>query len=161
MSRYSTSGESAAALADATGFAWLQGAAAQGFKLHRITLGCRLTTGAAVASTQLQVQVIRFTSAGTTPGSYKAGQCQALWGNTTSQITGNGAATTFSAAPTMTNAPLFTLNFNTQSGLDFPIEDPEEVIVSRATTDGIVLKHNSGAALAANTVITWSLEWEE
>lgn len=162
MARFSAAGESAAAVADNTIFAHLQPSATVGARIRRITLGARLTTGVAIASVQIQVQVLRATNASSVPGGYQAGlpldNLRTPTG--TSSLTGGGIATTWTTPPTVSVA-LYRLNFNSQSGIDFPFEGLEEFCLTTATTDGLVLRHNSGAALAASTVITFSVEWEE
>lgn len=157
MARYSFAVESSAALADNTVFANIVPAAAIQFRLRRVTLGVRVSTGATPTSMQVQVQAIR-TSARGTQTTNTAGL--PLDPNSpTSGITGVDSA--WSVAPTLVANPLGRYNFNTLSGVDLPWEGYEELFSGVGTATGIALRHNSGAALPANHILVGTVEWEE
>lgn len=155
MARYSAQAKSSAALAVDTGFAWLQAASGNGFKLRRVTLG--VVAGTSVpTSQQLTVGINRVTTAGTTPGG----------GMTPNRLDPNSAAagstfkTTYGTAPTTTSDDLFRVSFNSQSGVDLPWEQLEELIVAAGTANGLVFINRDNALPASHSYVI-SVEFEE
>lgn len=166
MARFISTVESAAALvatapsgANANAlFANLNASASAGYKLRRVTVGVRATTGAPT-SQQLTVALIRTTARGTATatGAPKAMDPNSLQ---TSSIT--GLDTAWSTVPTATwTAPyLFSFSLNSQSGIDLPFELMEELICGIGVANGIAFI-NVGNALPTNHLYTLSVEHEE
>jgi len=155
MARHKISVESAAALAATTNFASLVAASGVGFKLRRITLGVR--AGASVpTSQQLTVAVYRATARGTATTTTAGLPMDP--NSATSGITGVDSA--WSVQPTLAANPIIKLSFNSQSGVDYPIEGLEELVVAAGTANGLCFQ-NIGNALPASHLYTLDLEWEE
>lgn len=155
MARYSAQVKSSAALAVDTGFGWLMASANNGYKLRRVTIG--VVAGASTpTSQQVTVGINRVTTAGTTPSA----------GMTPAKLDPNSAAagsvwnTSYSAAPTNTANDQFRVSFNSQSGVDLPWEQVEELIVSAGTTNGLVFVNRDNALPASHSYVI-SVEWEE
>lgn len=155
MARFSAQAKSSAALAVDTGFAWLQAAAGNGFKLRRVTLG--VVAGATTpTSQQVTVGINRVTTAGTTPGG----------GMTPNKLDPNSAAagstfkTTYATPPTTTADDLYRVTFNSQSGVDLPWELLEELICTLGTANGFVFINRDNALPASHSYVL-SAEWEE
>jgi hypothetical protein len=139
-------------------FANLNASAAAGYKLRRVTLGCRAGTGAPT-SQQLTVAIVRTTARGTatTTNAPKAMDPNRLQ---TSSITGLDVA--WSAVPTATwTAPyLYEVTFNSQSGVDLPFELLEELICGIGVANGLAFV-NIGNALPTAHLFSLSCEHEE
>ena len=158
MARFRSSQNSVSALATATGFFWLMGAATRGFFLRRVTLGVIVTTAATVpTSQQVQVNISLASSAGTTPTAATNG-ISALNSqlNATPLIAADSA---FVTPPTTTGSP-YVISFNTQSAVDLPWEQSDEWLVPLGTANGLAFI-NAGPALPANHQLTITTEWEE
>lgn len=129
-----------------------------GYKLRRITIGCR--AGATTpTSQQVTIALVRTTARGTAtttnaPAAMDPNSLQ------TSSITGMDTA--WSAVPTATwTAPyLYEVSFNTQSGVDLPFELLEELICGKGVANGIAFI-NVGNTLPLNHLITISCESDE
>jgi hypothetical protein len=153
--RHKATVESAAALAADTVFANLVAGAGANFKLRRVILGCR--AGAAVpTSQQVEVEIVRATARGTATATTTGQPMDPR--SAASQIT--GLDTTWSVAPTLAANDLDRLTFNTQSGMDVPLELLEELICDQGTANGIAFR-NKANALPAGHILTLTVEWEE
>ena len=155
MARYSAVVESSAALASATAFANIVSASGAGFKLRRLTVGCRAGTSS-VTAMQAVVGVYRATARGTATAT-AAGVAQDP-SAPASAIT--GVDTTWSAAPTLASAPFFEVPFNTAAVVDIGWEDPEGWRCATGTANGIALV-NVDNALPASTLYVVTVEWDE
>jgi len=155
MARYAAQVESSAAVASATGFAWLMAPAGNGYKLRRCTLGVRAGTGVPT-SMQCVVGINRVTSAGTTPTA----------GMTPAKLDPNSAAagavwnTAYATPPTTTANEQYRVAFNSQSTVDLPWELLEEFVVAAGTANGLGFI-NQDNALPASHQYVLSVEWEE
>lgn len=170
MSRFSGQFESQTAVAagvnattTANGYlgAVVAGAAAN-FKVRRVQIGVR--AGASVpTSQQVTVAVYRQTVRAAGTGlSNLAGLALDPRG-AASAISGLDitTATTFGTnGPTLAANPLAKFTFNTQSMLDLPYEQLEELICDQGTANGLALV-NIGNALPASHLYVVTTEWEE
>ena len=155
MARFKASVESSTALAATTVFGNLVAGSAANFKLRRATVGVR--AGASVpTSQQLTIGVFRATARGTATATTTGTAMDPR--SAASAIT--GLDTTWSATPTLAASPIAKWSFNSQSGLDLPIEAMEEMICDQGTANGIAFQ-NIGNALPTGHLYTLDLEWEE
>ena len=156
MARFKASVESATALAAApTTFANLVAGASANFKLRRITIGVR--AGASVpTSQQLTVGWARATARGTATATTTGTAMDPR--SAATAIT--GLDTTWSGNPTVSATFMGKVSFNSQSGVDLPIEAMEELICDQGTANGIAFQ-NVGNALPTSHLYTLDLEWEE
>src|SRR6266542_1071104 len=115
-------------------FANLNASATTGYKLRRVTLGVIAGTGAPT-SQQLSVGLVRTTARGTATTTL-----------TPTKLDPNSAAagitgldTAWSTVPTATWTPpyLYTVTFNSQSGVDLPFELLEEMVCATGVANGI------------------------
>lgn len=155
MARFKQTVESAAALAADTVFANLVAGAAANFKLRRVILGCR--AGAAVpTSQQIEVEAVRATARGTATAT---GTGLAMDPRSAASVI-TGLDTTWSVVPTLAASDLDRWTFNSQSGMDLPMELLEEMICDQGTANGIAFR-NKANALPAGHILTLTVEWEE
>ena len=155
MARYTVSGTSAAALANATTFANIVPAAAVGFRVVRITLGC-LTSGVTPTDFQIAVGVNRASARGTQTATATGSRVDP--DSAASGIT--GVDTTWSVAPTLAAADANLYAYNVRGGADLPFA-LNDLVSTVGVANGIALVNRSGAALPASHAITWTVEWEE
>ena len=155
MARYKTAVESAAAVGAGVTFANVPAGTTGGYKLRRVILGVRAGAGVPT-SQQLTVGIRRATARGTAtttvahermdPGSVPA--------------VSPGIDTVWSVNPTLAAATLLAASFNSQSGVDLPIEAMEELLAAAGNANGLALV-NVGNALPASHLYTVTLEIEE
>lgn len=172
MSRYSASIESQAtqlsgvnATTTVNGYmGYWGGAAAAGFKIRRLLLGCRTTTGVPPTSQQLGVGVFRQTVAPVGTGLVAAvlGQPMEVYTPQTDPTTGIIAVNATSigtTGPTLAANPLQRFNFNSQNSWDAPFELLEELQCNIGTANGLAFV-NLYNTLPANHILTLTVEIE-
>ena len=155
MARYFASGTTSAALANGNAIASVVPAAAVGFRLVRVVVGCS-TAGNTPTDFQIAVGLNRATARGTSSGTatvQKADPDSAASGVT-------GVDTAWSIQPTLAAADAVTIGYNVRGGADTPFQQTD-FVSTVGTANAIVLVQRSGAALPANHSITWTIEWEE
>lgn len=155
MARYYASGTTTAALANGNAIASIVPAAAAGFKIVRIVLGCS-TAGNTPTDFQIAVGVNRATARGTATTTLTGQKSDPDVAATA--IT--GADTVWSVQPTLAAADLLTIGYNVRGGADLPFSETD-LMSTVGTANAIVLVQRSGAALPANHSITWTVEWVE
>lgn len=167
MARFMSTVESAAAISGtapsgstANGlFGNLVASASSGYKIRRITLGIR--AGASVpTSQQITVALVRTNARGSASATSAP---HAMDPNTvqTSNITGLDTAWTAVPTPvTSWSTYLYEVSFNTQSGVDLPFEQVEEMICPFGAGNGIAFL-NVGNALPTGHILTASIETDE
>jgi len=155
VARFKTSVESVAAVAAATTFANIPAGATGNFKLRRVILGVRAGAGVPT-SQQLTVAIRRATARGTatTTVAHERMDPRSV------AAVSPGIDTVWSAAPTLAAATVLAASFNSQSGVDLPIEAMEELICDQGNANGLALV-NVGNALPASHLYTVTLEIEE
>lgn len=157
MARYTAQLTSGAAIAGGTAFAWLGYSSTVGLRLRRVILGTIAGT-TAVSSQQLQVG-INITSSGS----------QATPTNVTNFKMGSGfpassnnLISAWVTPPTLASVDAVTLSFNSQSGGDWPWEEPENFSPSSVPAGNVGFAFvNRVNALPASTSLTLTVEWEE
>lgn len=154
MARYTAQLTSTAALAANTGFAWLMAPAGNGCLIRRVILGC-IAGATTPTSQQLQVGFNRVTTAGTTPTGITAHKM-----NPNSAAAGMIPDSAFATPPTTTATDFATITFNSQSGVDLPFEQLEELVVSAGTANGVAFINRTNA-LPTSHSLTITVEWEE
>jgi hypothetical protein len=156
MARYSTTVESAAALAAApTTFANIVAGASANFKLRRVMIGVR--AGATTpTSQQVTVGIARATARGT----QTANQAGIAIDPRAAASVITGVDTTWSTPPTVAAAFIAKPTLNTQSMADVPWEFTEELQCDQGTANGIAFQ-NVGNALPTAHFFVITLEWEE
>lgn len=155
MARYSVSVESSAAIGSGTAFANIVAGASAGFRLRRVTVGCRAGTSS-VTAMQAVVGVYRATARGTASTTAAGIALDPI--SPASAIT--GVDTAWSVAPTVAAAPMWEIPLNTAAVVDIPWEDPEAIRCSTGTANGIALVCMDNA-LPASTQFVVTVEWEE
>jgi hypothetical protein len=155
MAKYYASGTTAAALANGAAIASVVPAAAVGFRIVRIQLGCT-NAGGSISDFQVGVAVNRATARGTQ--SATATVFKSVPDSAASSIT--GVDTAWSAQPTLAAADVVTIGYNVRGGADAPYGQTD-LVSTVGTANAIVLVQRSGAALPASHSITWTIEWEE
>jgi len=138
-------------------FANLNASATTGYKLRRVTLGVIAGTGAPT-SQQLSVGLVRTTARGTATTTL-----------TPTKLDPNSAAagitgldTAWSTVPTATWTPpyLYTVTFNSQSGVDLPFELLEEMVCATGVANGIAFI-NLDNTIPTSHKLTLACEHEE
>ena len=155
MARYYASGTSSAALANGNAIASIVPAAAVGFRLIRVQLGCT-NAGGSVSDFQIGVGINRASARGTSSGTATVQKADP--DSAASQVTGVDNA--WSVQPTLAAADAVTIGYNVRGGADAPY-GPLDLVSTVGTANPIVLVQRSGAALPALHAITWTVEWEE
>ena len=155
MARYFASGTTSAALANGNAIAAIVPAAAVGFKLVRVVVGCT-TAGNTPTDFQIGVGLNRGTARGTQTATATVQKADP--DSAASQIT--GVDTAWSVQPTLAAADAITIGYNVRGGADTPL-GPTDFVSTVGTANAIVLVQRSGAALPANHSITWTIEWDE
>jgi hypothetical protein len=133
-------------------------AAAAGFRLRRLKVGMRSTSGVVPISQQVSVAIYRQTVAPSGTGLQAAilGQPLETWTPQTDPTTGlivTTATTIGTTGPTLAAQPIDTLTFNSQSFLDVPYDYIEEMVCAIGTANGIAFV-NIGNTLPTGMFIT-------
>ncbi len=172
MARYSQSFESQTtqlggvnATTTVNGYVGYWGASATvGFRMRRLVLGVRTTTGVVPTSQQVGCAIHRQTvaPAGTGLAAAVLGQPFELQTAQTDPTTGvivTTATTIGTTAPTIAAVPLAKFNFNTQNSWDVPFELLEELTCNLGTANGLafVSMYNT---LPTNHIMTFTVEIE-
>lgn len=140
------------------------GAAAAGFRIRRIILGCRTTTGVVPTSQQIGVGIYRQTVAPAGTGLVAAVLGQPMEVHTpqtdpTTGIIAVNATAIGTTGPTLATNPLFRTTFNSQNSWDVPFEMLEELICNIGTANGLAFV-NLYNTLPTNHIITIGVEIE-
>lgn len=140
------------------------GSAASGFKIRRLTLGCRTTTGVVPTSQQLGVGIYRQTVAPAGTGLVAAVLGIPLEGYTpqtdpTTGIIALSATTIGTTGPTLGANPAYRATFNSQNSWDMPFELLEELTCPIGTANGLAFV-NLYNTLPTNHIITLGVEIE-
>lgn len=172
MARYSASIESQAtqlsgvnATTTVNGYLGYYGASATaGFKLRRLILGCRTTTGVVPTSQQVGVGIYRQTvaPAGTGVAGTVAGIAMETFtpqADPTAGIFAITAATIGTTGPTLAANPSHRMTFNSQNSWDVPFELLEELQCPLGTANGIAFV-NLYNTLPTNHILTITAEIE-
>lgn len=172
MARYSTTILSQAtqlsgapATTTVNGYIGYWGASATaGFRLRRLTLGCRIAAGGVPTSQQLSIGVYRQTVApvGTGLAAAVLGQPLEIWTPQTDPTVGmiaTTATTIGTTGPTIAANPLSSPTFNTQAGQDMPWEFTEEIVCNLGTANGIAFVL-FGGTLPTNHLVVLTAEIE-
>lgn len=172
MARYAASIESQAtqlsgvnATVTVNGYMGYWGASAtSGFKLRRLVLGCRTTTGVVPTSQQLGVGLYRQTVAPAGSGLVAAvlGIPMETYTPQTDPTVGViavNAITIGTTGPTIGANPLARFTFNSQNSWDVPFELLEELQCPIGTANGLALV-NLYNTLPTNHIITATIEVE-
>ena len=132
--------------------------ATAGFRLRRLKLGVRTTTGVVPTSQQISVAIYRQTTAPAGTGLQAAilGQPLETWTPQTDPTVGlivTTATTIGTTTPVLAAQAIDTVTFNSQSYLDVPYDYIEELVCPIATANGLAFV-NIGNTLPANHFIT-------
>jgi hypothetical protein len=156
MSRYTAQLESAAAVANNTGIAWLMSSSTGGFRLRRVTVGLKLATAAATTDYQAVLGINRVTSAGTTPTAGMTPVKMEPWTTAAAVAWDSGFAT----PPTLASDDAFRIDVNTKNTVDLPWEFLENFVVLNGTSNGLAFV-NRAYALPASHSYVLAVQWEE
>lgn len=172
MARYSVSVESQTtqlsgvnATTTVNGYIGYWGASATaGFKLRRVVLGCRTTTGVVPTSQQIGVGIYRQTVApsGTGLAAAVLGQPMETFTPQTDPTVGmivTTATTIGTTGPTLATNPLARFSFNSQNSWDVPFELLEELQCAIGTANGLAFV-NLYNTLPTNHIVTITAEVE-
>jgi len=136
-------------------------------KLRRLTLGCRVSSGGIVpTSQQVTVAIFRQTTRASGGITTITGANNLDPTTVTPSAVGIDALTapaSVTTAPVLTAAnpnPLYRVTFNTQNTVDVPFENPEELICPAGSAFALVSIGTSNT-LPASHLLTVHLEWEE
>jgi len=136
--------------------------ATAGFRLRRVTLGCRGPSGVP-SSQQYTVEVHRQTvaPAGTGLAAAVLGQRNEFWVPTdpTVGMIATTATTIGTTGPTLDTVPIKTLTLNTQSTFETAWELMDELVCNLGTANGIAFV-NIGQTLPASHFLTIDCEVE-
>lgn len=140
------------------------GSATSGYKVRRLILGCRTTTGVVPTSQQVGVGIYRQTVAPAGTGIAAAVLGQPLETYTpqtdpTAGIFAITATTIGTTGPTLATNKLYPFTFNAQNSWDVPIEMLEELQCAIGTANGIAFV-NLYNTLPANHILTIGVEIE-
>jgi len=142
---------------------YLGAASGCGFRLRRLHLGTRISTGGVPTSQQVGIGVYRQTVApsGTGIAAAVAGVAFETWtpADPTAGLFATTATTIGTTGPTIGANAISTPTFNTQSAVDVPWEFTEEIIVGTGTTNGIAFVI-LGGTLPTNHQVSLTVEWE-
>jgi hypothetical protein len=155
MPYFTASGSTVAALANGNAVVSIVPAAAANFKITKLIFGAQ-NAGGTITDFEIQIGGNRATARGTQTATATVNRTDP--NSAASAIT--GVDTAWSVQPTLAATDGWTYAYNSHGGVIDNI-DPTKFVSTVGTANPIVFIQRSGAALPANQIITWEVEWFE